>query len=135
MFVTIKPQHLSSVASDANAEFTAQIEERELGLLKGTDLPKISQLLSSIFFFHVCIVSTNLGLHDFVVAPQRLDSASLSTSRFFFLTSQEVRGLFLCIMLSRFLPLVTLGKKNKKRKCVVSVGPLRADVLLTDATN
>lgn len=32
VFVTIKPQHLSSVASDANAEFTAQIEKHDLGL-------------------------------------------------------------------------------------------------------
>lgn len=42
VFVTIKPQHLSFVASDANGEFTAQIEERERGLLKGTDPPEIS---------------------------------------------------------------------------------------------
>lgn len=66
----------------------------------------------------MCIVSTNLGLRDFVVAPQRLDSASLSTSSIF-LTSQEVSGLFLCIMLSHFLPLVWHLEKKQKNESVL----------------
>lgn len=124
MFVTIKPQHLSSVASDANGEFTAQIEKRERGPFKGTLPPKIRSHLLISLFFKKCVLSPQIS-HEFVVAPKRLDFVSLSTGRFFFFNqSGSERAVSVQHALSLPSPCVTLGKnKTKTKVCRVGGTP------------